>query len=150
MTATFDAEEFRRKLLELGASLRNAAHQALAASVHAAGESARTSKLFADGPEQSLRKSIVEEVGGLEGKLSATAKHARFVEAGTRPHAIEGRRGGVLRFVVAGEVFFRRRVQHPGTAERPFMREAAQIGQQTLDYGLDYFTDQAIARFNGS
>ena len=150
MTATFDADDFRRKLLDLSASIRNAAHQALAASVHAAHDSAKTSTLFRDGPEQVLRKSLVEEIGGLKGKLSATAKHARFVESGTQPHVIQGRRGGYLRFTVNGETIFRRRVMHPGTAERPFMAEAARVGQQSLDYGLEYFTDAAIARFNGS
>ena len=93
---------------------------------------AKGTKLFNDGVNTlrgfGLRKSVGSESMGLEGKLIATAFYARFVEYGTRPHA----------------------VNHPGTTARPFMAEAARVGQQTLDYGLEISTDQAIAVFNRS
>lgn len=146
----FDSEAYRRGLLDLYAALRNNAQQALADAVREAAKSARTTTLFKDGPNAVLRKSITETIGALEGEVAANAKHARYVECGTQPHEIKGKRGGTLRFVVGGEVIFRRRVMHPGTAPAPFMEEAAEVGQKTLDWALDYYTDQAIARFNAS
>lgn len=118
------------------------------ATVKTAEAVAKGTKLFND-ITGALRKSISSEATGLEGKVIAASKYARFVEYGTAPHVIEAK-SGMLRFVVAGSTVFARRVNHPGTAERPFMAEAARVGQQTLDYGLEISTDQAIAVFNRS
>lgn len=147
MIATIDSRAFFEQLHTLGASLRNNATQALKAAVQTAEADARATTLYND-RTGALRKNTFGSVDGLEGKLVAKTKYARFVESGTAPHVIEGRRGGMLRFVMNGEVIFRRRVNHPGTQPRPFMEHASQVGEQTLDYGLEYFTDFAIQKFN--
>jgi len=85
--------------------------------------------------------------------LGATAPHAIFMEKGTRPHIIEAKSGGVLRFTAgvgrpehfmrrgrwtgarrqtsgrfagSGGVVFAKRVHHPGTPPLPFLRPAAE------------------------
>lgn len=110
------------------------------ATVETAEAVAKGTKLFND-ISGDLRKSIGGKPTGLEGKVIAASKYARFVEYGTEPHVIEAKSGSTGRV---------RRVNHPGTAKRPFMAEAARVGQQTLDYGLEISTDQAIAVFNRS
>ncbi|MCM6777937.1 hypothetical protein NDR87_31435 [Nocardia sp. CDC159] len=54
----------------------------------------------------------------------ATARHARYVHDGTRPHVITPRRAAVLRFEVGGRTVFARRVQHPGYRGNPFLSSA--------------------------
>lgn len=44
----------------------------------------------------------------------ANARYARWVESGSRPHAIVPRRAKALRFEVGGRVVFAKRVWHPG------------------------------------
>lgn len=65
------------------------------------------------------------------GTVSASVKvgnfvawYAHIVEFGTRPHVIRARPGNAMRF---GGVTTRR-VDHPGTRARPFMRPAADAG----------------------
>ncbi len=146
----FDAEALRRQILDFHASIRNNAQQALASAVKAAAQSARSTALFRDGPNAVLRNSITDTIGSLEGEVAANAKHARFVEAGTAPHEIKAKRRGTLRFVANGETIFRRKVMQPGTAPAPFMQEAADLGEKTLEWGLEYFIGDAIERFNAS
>jgi hypothetical protein len=47
-------------------------------------------------------------------EVYATARYARYIESGTRPHVIVPRRARVLRFEIGGRVVFARRVNHPG------------------------------------
>jgi hypothetical protein len=68
----------------------------------------------------------------------------RFLEFGTPPHDIVAKNGGMLRFEIAGTVFYRKMVRHPGTAERPFMQQARDHGQQVADYASELFAEQAI------
>jgi len=148
-SATFDAGEFRSSLLELYNELRRGAQRGLADAVTEAAKSARDTPLFND-VSGALRASITDTIGDLEGEVAANAKHARYVECGTDPHEITPRRKRALRFIAAGNVVFARRVMHPGTKARPFMGIAADVGQQVLDYGVDFYVADAIDRFNAS
>lgn len=150
MTAPiFGGAAFRVSVRALHAALRRAANQGLKDAVEAAANSARSTPLFND-VTGALRNSITERVGDLEGEVAANAKHARFVECGTDPHEITPRRKQALRFVQNGRVVFASRVMHPGTKARPFMGTAADVGQQVLDYGVDYYVSEAVASFNVS
>lgn len=140
-----DATAFLADLNTTFAGIRNNAGQALRAAVQTAEADAKGTSLFND-VTGLLRRSVRSEVDGLKGKLVAATKYALWVESGTPPHIIEGRRSGVLSFVSGGQNVFARRVRHPGTAERPFMQHARDVGEQTLEYGLEYFTSAAIAR----
>lgn len=78
--------------------------------------------------------------------IKATAKHAKFVEGGTKPHEIVARRRQSLRFVMHGEVVFRKRVHHPGTKATHFMDDAATEGARYLDWNLEPAIAKAFAR----
>jgi hypothetical protein len=78
------------------------------------------------------------------GWVVAAGFASRFLENGTPPHDIVAKNGGTLRFEIAGTVFFRRMVHHPGTAERPFMQQARDHGQQVADYAAEHFAERAI------
>ena len=56
----------------------------------------------------------------------------------------------MLTFQINGQWISTRSVNHPGTAPRPFMHHAEQVGERVLDYGVEYMTDFAITRFNSS
>ncbi len=58
-------------------------------------------------------------------RITNRAKHARFLEGGTRAHVITARRGRVLRFMSGGGPVFRRSVQHPGTRAYKFIQASA-------------------------
>lgn len=146
----FKTEDFLKGLSLLQAGLHNGAHQALVAAIKVAKDKAATTTLFHD-VTGALRNSIASEIDGpYKGKVSAGTKHARFVNDGTAPHIIAARGSGTLRFVTAdGRDVFRHSVRHPGIAPRPFMGEAADAGEQALDYGLEVFAERPIAFFNG-
>ena len=73
----------------------------------------------------ALRGSIQNTTTGpYSARTAATAKHAAWIENGTAAHEIKARRKLMLRFEQNGAVRFERRVFHPGTAPRPFMKEA--------------------------
>lgn len=73
----------------------------------------------------ALRSSIRHGVKSkFRAQTAATAKHASWLEEGTRPHVIQARRKKSLRFVQNGAVRFTQRVHHPGTKPRPFMQQA--------------------------
>lgn len=71
------------------------------------------------------------------GEVYNDAQYAAAVHDGSRPHVIMGRRARrptrkrrqrgpkTLRFVVGGMVLYRRRVNHPGSRGRPWLRDAA-------------------------
>ena len=84
--------------------------------------------------------------GPLEGQLSANTRYAFWVENGTQPHVIRARNAKALRFVQNGAVRFATEVHHPGTAPRPFMQHARDVGERSLDYGIEYLVGEAIKR----
>lgn len=146
MTAYVDSKAAREALSELGAGIQQAASLALKAAVKASEESVRGTSLYRD-RTGATRASLTSAVSGLTGSVSS-GKSTRFLEFGTRPHVIEARGGGMLRFVMSGQVMFRRRVQHPGTSPRPFMQVAQAIGWQAADYAGEFYADFAIHRYN--
>lgn len=145
MSVTFDSAATFRALETLGAGLYNAAAQALSAAMDATQADAKATTLFKD-KSGATRSSIKAQRGVmLTGTVSAGGV-STFLENGTRPHEIRANRAGALRFVINGRTVFARVVHHPGTAERPFMRHARDVGERTLEYGLDFFVTEAIQR----
>jgi len=47
--------------------------------------------------------------------------YAQIVSSGSRPHVIYPRFARALRFVIAGQVIYARRVNHPGTKPNPYL-----------------------------
>jgi HK97 gp10 family phage protein len=80
------------------------------------------------GPRPGFRTVVGRFVGsvGVRNKPKNPVKYAHLVEFGTAPHTIIAKRAKALA-VGSG---FRRRVNHPGTSPRPFMRPAfdSQVG----------------------
>lgn len=76
----------------------------------------------------TLRRSIGMDLAVAGNQMTlgvfAKARHASFVEQGTRPHAIRPKRARVLRFQAGGRTVFAAHVDHPGTRPRPFLRPA--------------------------
>jgi hypothetical protein len=55
--------------------------------------------------------------------VEATAPYSAVLELGSRRHPIVARRARFLRFEIDGVVYFRRRVNHPGTRAYHILRD---------------------------
>lgn len=116
-----DARACSRDLDRLEDDIVVAAQNALRAAIAAALESARATTLYHD-QTGTLRRETKSEffASELTGRIGAGTTYARYVESGTEPHDISARGGG------------------------PFMQRAAAVGEQSLDYGLEYYVNGAI------
>lgn len=66
---------------------------------------------------------IVVSGSSIKGVIENTASYAIFVHEGTRPHTIEPRRVKVLTgWTFNGAPVFAKKVNHPGTKARPWLR----------------------------
>lgn len=134
-------ERTRAGLALLKAGVHQAITLTLRAAVAATKDSAKGTTRFQDRTTET-RSSIHGEVFGPRGFVEARGA-AHFLEWGTRPHLIVAH-GRALRFVINGAVLYRRWVNHPGTAPRPFMREARERGAQAAEWGAEIFINAAI------
>lgn len=73
-----------------------------------------------------IRPDAVRRVGpwSLASGVSSLAPYSAPVHEGARPHVIRPRNARALRFMVGDRVVFARRVNHPGNAPNPFLRNA--------------------------
>lgn len=146
-----DGQGLEIALKRLEGELLEAASTAVQNAVRAGVESAKSTSLFKD-RTGALRKNIFGSTSSsgvdVEGKVVADAKYAFWVNNGTARHEISGRRGGKLRFMVNGQLMYRRTVNHPGTAPRPFMDVAQLDGLAVMEFSLEHETNRAIERFN--
>jgi len=94
-----------------------------------------TNSIGYDGPTGSFRNN------DLEATVSAGAGYAVFVELGTRAHVIVPKYRKALRFPVAAGFMFARKVNHPGTRARYFIRNAV---QRTLPNLVEKHVPEAI------
>lgn len=140
-----DGAAFRDSLKQTALALEEAALDALEAAVAAAERSAFDTTLYNDDTRElrASTKGVIDRAA-YSAKVSNRAKHAVFIENGTRPHAIVARHASVLRFTVGGRTIFRRRVWHPGTKARPFMRVAGDVGTHALEHRLAELVAQAV------
>lgn len=103
----------RQELLSLGAVAMDNLGNSVAQSI--------TSGRYYTNRTGALSRSVeVQRISPLQRRVIAKAKHASYVDQGTRPHVIQARRAKALRFVMGGVVVFRRSVHHPGTRPRDF------------------------------
>jgi hypothetical protein len=140
---SIETSEARGGLRLLHAGILQAGKLALRAAIQAAEESAKHTTLYRD-QTGATRASVRGEVEGYRGFVECGGA-SRLLDSGTQPHIIRAH-GTALRFVVNGSVLYRAMVHHPGTAERPFVRQARDLGEQALDHGLVFFVNYAIAR----
>lgn len=111
----------------------------------------KASAIFGDGVAESLKRGAAAAQaharGHVHSNVAPTVKgHAErelfslevdhlagwFIEAGTRAHVIEGR----LAFQVAGQTVFARRVNHPGTAPKPYAKPGMEHGAQVFSASM--------------
>lgn len=139
-----------------GAATREALHLLNAGIIQAAALTLRAGMAAAEASEKATtqwknksgdtRSSIkTSSSNGLNGFVSV-AGAARFLEWGTRPHVIRAKAGGMLRFEIAGAVFFRKMVNHPGTAPTYFVTEAREMAIRAMDTLAPAFVGRAIER----
>ena len=146
MNVHVESARFREQLRDLGAALENNVRQAVRIATDAAYQDAKGTTLFND-QSGALRDSIQQTVDGMTGKVSRGRKqYMTFVANGTQPHLIAG--NPTLSFVWKGVPVNFRYVNHPGTAPRPFMQHAWDVGERTLRPVVDRFVNAAIQRFN--
>jgi hypothetical protein len=146
VTPTVDGRRTRAGLRSLRDAFHAAAGQTVRAGVEAAKASAVASGEFKD-RSGGTRASIEGHVEGLRGMVSASGA-MRMLVSGTRPHTIVAH-GKALRFVVNGEVLYRRMVRHPGTKPRPIMHHAAEAGALAMHAAAEYYVGEAIAHAHG-
>lgn len=133
----------RESLLILQAGLHQAAQLALRDTIKVAVDEAKGTTLWKD-QRPLTRSTIHAEVGQGKGRLIAGGA-SRFLEDGTRPHRIIAVNGRALRFMVNGNQIFRRAVNHPGTAPRPFLAYARDRAAIAASYAADLYVSYAIA-----
>lgn len=138
-----ETARFREGTDTLTGAFVQAVTLAMRSAVKAAETSAKGSSRFKDRTGET-RGSIEGEVQSYRGGFVRAGGAMKFLEWGTRAHVIHGR--PVLRFVVNGQVMFRRMVHHPGTKARHIMGEARERGEIALDYGVELFVNEAIRR----
>lgn len=139
ITVEIKTDAVKRALEAYAQKLHAVAQDCLVAATDAAEASARA----------TIRATTTRRTGSLEESWAASwrapfkrglfnfSDHADFIENGTRPHVIEARRVRYLRFIVNGELLFRRRVNHPGTKARPFTALASAAGQMAMKASAD-------------
>lgn len=85
---------------------------------------------------QKLRHSVKYTVpSSTKIKVYTAAKHASFVEEGTKPHIIRARRAKTLAFYseTLNRFVFPRSVNHPGTKPTRFFSRAVASAEQNLN-----------------
>lgn len=110
--------------------------QAMISSTEDVAEYARTHHWFTARTgqlERSIKGGYTED--GKEGwvELDRTiAKYGPYVHEGYPPHIIEPRTKKALRWFADDEVYFAKRVNHPGFKGDPFLFEALDARQSTI------------------
>jgi len=58
------------------------------------------------------------------GRVISDADYSMAVHEGARPHRIQARGDGYLRFEAGGRILYRKSVNHPGVRARPWLSRA--------------------------
>lgn len=148
MTVEVDAEGLKAALRLASDAMERAAYRAMATGVSAAEQHAKSTSLFKD-RRPKTRSTIRGEASGTTGKLRAGGA-VHFLENGTRPHVIEARPGKILSFVQNGVRRFAKRVYHPGTKPRPFMRQAGRHWELVAGHALEEYAGRIATAFNSA
>jgi len=131
-------DDLKDKMGQAGDKVRQEVKKAMVKSVNKVKNTAQT---LAPYKTSTLRRSIYTDVAdsGFLGTISQDsniAMYGSFMEFGTAPHVIEPVNRKALYW--KGLAYPVRRVNHPGTAPRPFMQPAL---ENNIDNIKNYFTD---------
>ena len=139
-----DAGAAIQELYELDTRINEGIVKAIRGAVKDGVDHAKATSLFKD-KSGKTRKSIRGAVDDFSMKGTVKASGAAiYLENGTPPHEITAKNGGALKFMMNGQWVFRKSVQHPGTEPRPFMTEARDHAERSLDYYAVMFVESAI------
>lgn len=151
-------QDFREGLLDLGIDLG----RAVASAVKAGESAARAACPVGKGPTAGATKAGIAgnitsaDQYGAEGEVDAqNMPVSLFIVGGTKPHdigPIYPVKAQALRFVVGGQVIFRKSVKvihHPGTKPNDFMKPAEDAAQSIIDSEGDAAIDKFIKRLTG-
>lgn len=151
---TVDARTLREALRRFEHELDRVVPSVLAMSADRIVAHARTTTLFRD-RSGNLRRSILRGpiTGSFRGDDLAIdlmagvgLRYGRFVHDGTAPHEIRPRRREALRMVIGGRFVFAKKVNHPGTAPRPFLAVAVAETTPNAERSLAQAIELAAAR----
>lgn len=70
------------------------------------------------------------------GRVSTRVKYALAVHDGTKPHVIRPKRRKALKFKYRGRTVIVRKVNHPGTEARPWLRQAMREVAQRQGFSI--------------
>ncbi len=141
---TIDASEFLRNLATIERRVLDSARLGMAQVVKVAYRSARESTLFKDRTGELRGTMDIVDRGAYSKRLVFRAKHAKYVNDGTKAHVILPVNAPFLRFVIGGRVIFARKVNHPGTAKRPILENAAAAGSQAMSVIMNEGAEHAV------
>ena len=147
MSFTFDASDCLSYLKRCEEGILEAGRHGARVAALEAWKSARSTDKWQN-RTGTLRASIQYEntntsdaLGEFRSKVTAGARYATFVEAGTRPHMIVG--NPMLTFVWKGVRVHFRYVRHPGTKPTYFMQAAARDGESAAIDVMNADTERA-------
>ena len=139
-----EASDCLRNLKSIERRILDVVRIGIGTAVKVAYRNVRESTLFKDRTGELRGTLDIIDTGAWSKRLIAPAKYAKYVNDGTKPHVILPKNGGFLRFVIAGRVIFAKKVNHPGTAKRPFMENAADAGGQAMKIAFENGVEQAV------
>jgi len=96
---------------------------------------------------RSTEYRVLRASNGKIVRIRNTAKYARFVDEGTKPHVIRARRRKALRFQYQGRIFYRRSVNHPGGRATQFLLRATGAAFVDLERRLESSMTRVAKRF---
>jgi hypothetical protein len=145
MGVEIDTTAFRGQVRAFLPELRRGIYEALLA----AGENVRAAitsgSYYKDRTGKTSKSFRVVPRSSTEAQVTAPGKVPIILDEGSKAHVIVAKKAGALRFVVAGSVLFRRKVNHPGTKPTAFVaKESARLGDTLLPQLGQAATDQAI------
>lgn len=143
LEVTLDTSDLRKALENFFTTLRREASEALGDAAQASLERIASGTYWTQRTGKTARSFKARQRGELAYEVSSNAPVAGFLNAGTKPHVIEAKRGR-LRFVANGQVRFARRVRHPGTRPIGFEAIEAQKGQADAERGLERAAERAV------
>ena len=130
-------EQLLDKFGNISARIESEINQVVSIAVRDIHERALDEHKWISRTGETERDGIKRSVEGLVGTVELATNVAVYLHEGTKAHEIMPRNKMALRFPLAGNFVFSRRVYHPGTAKDPFLYNAA-----------EYLEAEIISRFD--
>ena len=120
----YDNSEFYKKIDDLVINTPNDLKKVVSDTANDIANSAKSNIKVNSYKTGALYNSVNITNTGYEAIIKADAKHAPYIELGTKPHMIYPKSASVLKFNIKGKTVFSSKVRHPGTKAKPFLKPA--------------------------